>query len=169
MTELVDLVEAYKREVAVPGTFVTAFPSTTDAHIAASLGDAFGEAQLDGFFHTMTLDVDAGEITPDLSTAGAALVVIYAGMRLIRQRILTLSTESSYKAGPVEYAIKQSAAAMTELLKALTARKNQILDNARRGNGTSVFVLDAYVTRMYDHNFYGGFFPYENALPRWVL
>lgn len=167
MTELSDLVEAYKREVSVPGAFSEEFPTVTDEAIRAALGDAFGEAQIDGFFGKMVLDTDDWSVSPDLSTAGAALVVIYAGLRVLRQQIMRLSVGASYKAGPVEYESRQSAAALTEMLRQLERRKNQIIEQATRSTGTSVFMLDAYASRGATSNFYGGFFAHEMALPRW--
>lgn len=159
MTELADLTAAFKREAAVPGTFATAFPSTTDADITGSLGDAFGEAQLDGFFGAYELDSEEGVVSPDVSNAGAALIVIYAGMRLVRQQLR--STRTRYKAGPVE--VEQSASALTEELKQLERRKNQLIDSAMRaGRGRgSVFVIDAYVVRAASYDYYGGFFAGE--------
>ena len=159
MTDLGDLAEAFKREVAVPGTFATAFPSMSDDDIVGSLADAFGEAQLDGFFGTLSLDVDAGLVDPDLSVAGAALVVMYAGMRLIRQQLRGMKTR--YKAGPVE--VEQSASALTEELKQIERRRIQVIQQAvRAGRGYgSVFVLDAYVSRAASYNYYGGFFAWE--------
>lgn len=164
-TDLSDLVEAFKREVTIPGTFETTFPDTDDDAIAAALGDAFAEAQLDGFFGTMSLDVDAGLVDPDLSVAGAALVVMYAGMRMIRQQLRGLNTRTAYKAGPVEYEVEKAATALTEELKQLQARRNQILANAiRMGRGAgTVFMIDAYVTRAYSRNMYGGFYSHEVA------
>ena len=166
MTDLADLVEAYKREVSLPGAFATDFPTVTDPAIRGALGDAFAEAQLDGFFGAMEIDTEEWVVTPDLSTAGAALVVVYAGIRVLRQKLLAQGSESVYKAGPVEYSTKQNSYAQTELMKQLERRKNQIIDNAKRGAGTSVFMLDAYAHR--GNNFYGGLFDYEVALPRWA-
>lgn len=165
MSELAALVEAYKREATVPGTFDATFPSTTDEDIVGALADAFAEAQLDGFFGSMVLDVELGEVTPDLSVAGAALVVIYAGMRLTRQQLRTLNTRTAYKAGPVEYETERSAGALTEELKQLKTRRDQILANAIRAgrNAGTTFVLDGYVSRAAGYNFYGGFFAYEIA------
>lgn len=163
MSNLADLVEAFKREVSVPGNFATDFPNTSDDDLQAALADAFGEAQLDGFFGAMELDVDAGTTTPDLSLAGAALLVIYAGIRMTRQQLRALKTSTKYKAGPVEYDIQSSAGAITEELKQLQARKQNIIDGAvraGRGRGTT-FVIDGYISRQGTYDFYGGLFPYE--------
>lgn len=157
MSDLADLVEAYKREVAIPGTFSDVYPKTSDALIAAALADAFAQAQLDGFFGTSVLVVDQGTVTPDLSTAGAALVILYAGIRLTRQQLRTVRTRTTYKAGSVEYTSEQAASAVTEDLKLLEARRRELLALAlRAGRGTSTVVVDAYAAR-----FWAGFLPWE--------
>lgn len=169
MTDVADLAEAFKREVAVPGAFAVAFPSMQQNDIVGSLMDAFSEAQLDGFFHTMELDVDGASIAPDLSNAGGALVVIYAGIRLLRHQIRIAGASATYKAGPVEFSTQNSATASVELLKQLERRRDQLLENARRGTGTSVFQIEGYAARGSAYDYYGGFFPYESALPTWRL
>jgi hypothetical protein len=169
MTDLADLRDAYKREVSLPGAFAADFPTISDTQIAAALGDAFGEAQIDGFFSTMALDTDDWSITPDLSTAGAALVVMYAGMRVLRQEIKRLAASAEYKAGPVQYKTGASPQVLTELLKQLDARRKEIIKSAQRGVGTSTFMIEGYASRAASSNFYGGLFPYEVALPRWSV
>jgi hypothetical protein len=165
MSALADLVEAFKREVAVPGAFATAFPSTTDADLEGALADAFAQARLDGFFGAVELDLNLGEVTPDLSLAGAALVVIYAGLRTTRTQLRTMATRTSYKAGSVSYETEQSAGALTEDLKQLERRRKELIEQsirAGRGRGTT-FVIDGYESRASAYNFYGGFFPWEAA------
>lgn len=160
MSDLSDLVEAYKREAAIPGTFATSFPSTSDDDILGSLMDAFGEAQIDGFFGEAELDLDAGTVTPDLSTAGAHLIVMYAAMRLVRQQLR--STKTKYKAGPVE--LEQSASALTEELRQLERRRNGFIEQAiRLGRAQGVtFVADLYPARSAPYGYvYGGFFAWE--------
>lgn len=163
MSALADLVEAFKREVAVPGVFSQDFPNTTDEDLEEALKDAFGMARLDGFFGTAMLDLATGEVTPDLSDAGAALLVIYAGLRMTRQQLRLLKTMQSYKAGPTEYETAQSASALTEDLKQLERRRLELIQQAvRAGRGRgSTFVLDAYLARGTAWHFYGGFFPHE--------
>lgn len=153
-TDLADLVEAFKREVAIPGTFERDFPLTGDDAITASLGDAFAEAQLDGFFGGNELDLEEWMIAPALSTSGAALVVIYAGIRMMRHKIAAMATRTRYQAGPVTAEQGASAQAQTELLRQLERRREQILANAHRGPTT--FVLDGYIARGA-----GGMFPHE--------
>lgn len=148
MTEMSELTGAYQREVAPLGEFTTFYPSATADLQAAMLGDAFAEAQLDGFFHASVLDVDSMEVSPDLSSAGRALVVIYAGIRTLRNEIKNLKTKTMYKAGPVEYDVEQGASTLTELLKESEARKIALITAARIGAGTTVSMTDLYGQRM---------------------
>lgn len=163
MTKLEDLVEAFKREVAVPGAFATDFPSTSDEDLAEALKDAYGMARLDGFFGMTEYDQATGTVTPDLSVAGASLIVLYAGLRMTRQQLRVLKTVQRYKAGPTEYETQQSAAGLTEDLKQLERRRMELVDQATRAgrNRGSTFVIDAYAARGSGWQFYGGFFPHE--------
>jgi hypothetical protein len=161
MTKLEDLVEAFKREVAVPGAFATDFPSTSDDDLTEALKDAYGMARLDGFFGMTQLE--NGVVTPELSVAGASLIVLYAGLRMTRQQLRVLKTTARYKAGPTEYETQQSAAAITEDLRQLERRRKELVDQATRAgrNRGSTFVIDAYAARGSGWHFYGGFLPHE--------
>lgn len=163
MSAVADLVEAFKREVAVPGAFSQDFPNTSDEDLENALKDAFGLAQLDGFFGMMTLDPETGVVTPDFSTAGAALIVLYAGLRMTRQQLRVLKTVFRAKAGPTEYETQQSAQGLTEDLRQLERRRTELVESAVRAGRarSSTFVLDAYALRAGSWAFYGGFFPHE--------
>src|SRR3954463_14232674 len=97
-TNIGDLIEPLKREVATPGTFDTVFPDTDDDALFGVLADGFSEAQLDGFFGTNTIDLVTGEIDPEISNGAAALVVIYAAMKILRGQMRALSSGERYKA-----------------------------------------------------------------------
>lgn len=157
-----DLVEPLKREIAVPGTFDGAFPDTTDDDLVASLADALGEAQLDGFFQTTTVDVDADyEVTPDLSGAAGALLVIYAGSRILRAQLRALTSNQRYKAGNVEYETSRPANMLRDELALLAGRKKDLLTVAR-SSGRTIYQLDAYLGRSQtDWAALGAFHPYE--------
>jgi hypothetical protein len=167
MSALDDLVEGLKREVAVPGEFAASFPNTTDDDLVGTLADAFGSAQLDGFFGNMVLDLNLGTVTPDLSAAGAALIITYASERVLLSKLRNLASKTVYKAGGVEYSVEQSASVLTAELKLLQQRRNDIKAQAMRAAraGQAVYMVDAYVTRSMGHIFgYGssaGFYGYE--------
>ncbi len=145
-TNLADMVDAFRREVAVPGTFETVYPDTTEADIIGQLGDALAEVKLDGFYATQTLDLLTGDIEPGLDLGGQALVVLYAGMRMIRAELRATNTSTRYKAGPVEYETGKSAAGLVQMLKDLAERRAALLSALRVGIALDA-VLDGYTGR----------------------
>ncbi len=155
MTDLSSLVESFQREVAIPGTFETAYPDTSDDDLIATLADAFAQAQLDGFFPASVLDPLAGTVTPDLSVPASALIVIYAGMRWIRAELRTMNSNTRYKAGPVEYETSRPVQLLTQLLKDLTTRRDALLEAAQIGRSLDQ-VLDGYFGRVRSSNAYTG-------------
>jgi len=161
MTDLATLVPGLKREVAVPGTFDTVFPDSGDGDLTANLGDAFAEAQLDGFFGTMALDPATFLVTPDLSAAGGALVIIYGGIRMTRTYLRELGSRSLYEAGPVKYETERAASVLKQQLQDMTERKNQLILLGKRGSGKT-YVWDGYFARTATNwSDYGSFYSYE--------
>lgn len=146
MSDLANLVEPLKREIAVPGEYDTTFPNTTDDDLTNSLADGFSEAQLDGFFSTYSLDPDTNLVTPDLSAAGGSLVIIYTGQRILRAQIRALNTRSLYEAASVKYETEKSAMILRAELAYLETRKKDLITQSRRGAGTT-YVYDSYFAR----------------------
>jgi hypothetical protein len=175
VTAISTLVPALKRELAVPGTFDTVFPNTTDADLIGSLADGFAEAQLFGFFKDMSLTAvdttvppdaitDDWETSADLSAAGGALVVIYASIRSIRAQLRSLKANQRYKAGPVEFETGQPASVLTEELKFLQKRLDDIIKNAEgaaRASAGLATVFDGYLARNCAMASWSGFYEYE--------
>jgi hypothetical protein len=160
MTAVADLVPALKRELAVPGGYDDLFPDSDDDELAGYLADAFGEAQLYGFFATTTLDTDLAT-TPDLSTAGAALVSLFAAMRIIRAQLRNLNASERYKAGSTEYEITRAATVLKQELTFLQQRITDLITAAKRQALTATaYVSDNYFARG-GATTYGGFFMYE--------
>lgn len=173
-TVISDLVPALQRELAVPGTFDDVFPDTTRADLIGALADGFAEAQLFGFFPSLTLtavdDPEPGAdwtITPELSTAGGALVVIYSSIRTIRAQLRNLQTSQRYKAGPVEFEVGRAVSVLTAELKFLQERLKDILANAEgraRASAGMASVFDNYVARNAERSAWGGFYAHEVGL-----
>jgi hypothetical protein len=163
MSDLADLVEGLKRELAVPGAFASSFPNTTDDDLIGSLADGFASAQLDGFFREQTVDVDAGLITPDLSAAGGALVIAYATERVLFSLLRELNSRMTYEAGPVKYEVEKSANLLTEQMKYLRQRRQDLLAQALRASrqGQTTYMTDAYLTRSLAIIGGGQYFSYE--------
>lgn len=149
--DLTDLVPSLKRALASPGEFDTTFPNSTDTDLAGTLADAVAECQLDGFFGNLTLDLAETTTTPDLTSPQQALVILYGMARVVRARIANLNNRSRYKAGIVESEVEQSATVLVQLLKDITARKVQILDDAKMGRLATAFqMVDMYIAKSID-------------------
>jgi len=161
--ELRDFVESLKREIEPPGTEL--FAGVTEAQWVGYLADAFWEARLDGFLVGYATDEGAsGDVSivpvqsgaPDLDRRWVALVVLYAGVKVLRNRILNMNTTFRAKAGPVEFEQQNSATMLAEMLRQLKATKDRIVDDLDVHH-SGVLVLDAYSTRLYSRSsYYGG-------------
>lgn len=162
MSDLADLVEPLKRELAVPGDFDTIFPNTDDQGLTDSLADGFSEAQLDGYFADYTLNLTTYLTTPDYSPAGGSLITIYAGMRIIRAQLRALNLSEKYQAGPTSYEIERSSTLLREELKYLISRKDALIAQAKASVRGTDTVFDSYFTRSATNwGVQNGFFPAE--------
>lgn len=169
MTALSTLVDALKRELAVPGTFDDVFPDTGQSDLVGSLADGFAEAQLQGFFSDVALTSVAGPpvdwtTTPDLSVAGGAMVVIVTSIRFIRAQLRNLTTSERYKAGVVEMETQRAASVLRGELDYLTGRMDALIaqaDKRARASAGMATVFDNYIARSGDIYAAGGFFAYE--------
>lgn len=147
MSNLTLLVESLKREVAIPGTFSTVFPETTDDDLAGSLVDGFWRAKIDGWFSKVEV-TDTGLTTPDLSRDGQQLVVLYAAAQIIRSQLRNLASRRTYKVGTVEATTEYGASALVQQLKDLTETLDEIRRRAIYGVGTPVTTFDGYALRV---------------------
>lgn len=128
--DLGDLVESLKREVAAPGEEETAFPNATEDIWLGNLQDAFWDARLDGMLAGFT--ESDGLVTPVSGTTEITrdlqqLVVLYAGIRIVRNSLRTLNTTFRAKAGPVEFETQNSASVLKGLLDLLMERRHAVL------------------------------------------
>lgn len=168
-THFGDLVEALKRELAVPGEFTNLFPNTTDTDLTNKLADAAAMAQLDGFFGTQTIDPAASTITPGVSSGGGALIILYAAESVIRAQIRALKTHTKYESAGSIYEVEQSANVLTSELAFVKERRLELLALIRRQlrANRAVYVSDGYLIRAwgyYPSGFYGelgSFYGYE--------
>lgn len=161
MSNLDVLIEPLKRELAVPGTYDTYFPNTDDTNLLDSLMDAFSECQLDGYFSTYSLDLETAVVTPDMSAAGGSLVLLYAGMRIIRAKIRELNLVERYQAGSAEYEVQRSSTLLKEELRYLEKRRDELVQASRVGSVLTT-VFDNYFTRSAtDWTTVGGLYPAE--------
>ncbi len=152
--ELLDLVPSLQRAVAPPGEFATFFPNATDDDLSASIADAIAEAQLDGFLSEYATNLDAGTVSPDLTSAQQALVILYGMARVVRARIANGKNRTRYQAGPVEAEEEQSASVLVQMLRDINTRKAELLKEAKAGDIARAFVMvDMYVAKSIDAPF----------------
>lgn len=156
--DLADFVEALQREVQPPG--VTIFAGVSDDTWVGYLTDAFWEARLDGFLGGYAASTD-GVIAPesgngpDIPRQMVALVLIYAGIKIIRNRLISTNTRFHAKAGPVEIEQDYSATLLTEMAKQLSAVKDRLL--ALQTFTTDVTLIDGFSARSSSGSSYAGY------------
>src|SRR3954468_5515532 len=113
-------IESLKREVTPLGSDM--FDTISKTMWTGYLSDAFWEAKLDGFLIGYVCDED-GTVTPesvtmeDLDRRFIALVILYAGIKILSNKILNTQTRFAAKAGPVEFEQETSATMLAEMLR----------------------------------------------------
>lgn len=121
---LLSLVPTLRRAVNPPGQDF--FPGTGTNEWRGRLADAFWKARLNDFFAGYVLSEDGLEINAvdtavdDLDRTQQELIVQFAALTAIRNKIMALPTETRRKAGPVETETQRSAVVLVQLLKDVT-------------------------------------------------
>lgn len=159
--DLSEYVNSLRREVTPPGS--TVFANVTDTVLTGYLADAFWEARLDGFLVGYEADPD-GIVKPvsvggaDLDRAPITLIVLYAGIRILRNKILNMNTGFRAKANNVEFEQQNSATVLAEMLKQLRATKDQLIANSPTAfPATHVSMIDALSVREhFSLSYFGG-------------
>ncbi len=149
-------IASLKREVTPLGS--TLFAGVPDEAWLGYLTDAFWAAKLDGFMEGYV--EEDGEVEhesggPDLDRKFVALIVLYAGIQILRNRIMNMNTGFRAKAGPVEFEQQNSATMLAEMLKQLRATKDKILDELDDYQSNTM-VLDALSVRTFSSSSYWG-------------
>lgn len=160
--DLSEYVASLRREVTPLGS--TLFSAVTDEDLLPYLTDAFWEARLDGFMKGYVADedglIDPESGTTDLDQKYVALIVLYAGIRILRNQILNTNTQFRAKAGPVEFEQQSSATMLAEMLKQLRATKDSIIaeeDEIQNGyRANTVAMIDAFSSRLFSRGAYWG-------------
>lgn len=143
-----ELIEAVKRECSPPGTDL--FPTATDDDWLGQLRDSFWEAKLYGFFHGFT--ESDGLIAPisgttDLGRDQQALIVLFAGGRVIRNELKNTNTSFRAQAGSVEFEVQNSANLLIAVLKDIRSKVDLALIALGVLNKTTVTYVDALIGR----------------------
>lgn len=145
---LEDLIPSLQREVSPPGEDL--FPDAIDDEWLGNLQDAFWDARLDGLLEGFT--EAEGVVSPmsgttDMTRDLQQLVVLYAGIRIVRNHLRALNTLFRAKAGPVEFETQKSANLLKGLLDELHARRNLVLTRLSDVGSVDSYYIDALVAR----------------------
>lgn len=156
--DLSDYTTVLKRAINPPGTDL--FSSMTDDELAGYLADAFWEASLDGFLHAWACDED-GVVTPvdssgaDLPRADVSLIVLYASIKMLRNKILNTPTVFQAGAGGATFERQYSANMLTEVLQQLKDAKEKIIERSNVW-GSLDLAIDGFSTRLFSGMSYYG-------------
>lgn len=148
-TDLAGYTESLRNVLARPGTFGDLFPETTDDGLIGLLADGLAECHLETTLSTFEADAN-GLVRPVMATGQIALVILYAGIRLIRGELLNRATSTKYVAGPVSAESTQSTNILRDVMKALEEQKIRItLLYASAGAGAFFSMDDAYMANAF--------------------
>jgi hypothetical protein len=171
---LSDYVETVRREVTPPGS--STFATVSDAVFTGYLADAFWEVKLDGFLEPYVCDANGIVIPqddPQTADPGAgfapdpyvngidmprdqvALVCLYAGIKIIRNRLMEQNTRLRAKAGPVEFESDFSANLLIEMLKELQSVRARLL--YLKTFNQDIHLVDAFSARSVSAASYSGY------------
>lgn len=149
--DLSDLIPSLEREVSPPGSDL--YPDAVDDDWLGQLEDSFWEAKLFGFFSNYT-DSD-GLVSPisgteELSRELQQLIVLFAGIRSTRMKLMNMNTMFRAQAGPVSFETQQSANLLKGILDGLEAKINSLLDalpDSILGDASSTYYINALFAR----------------------
>lgn len=139
-TLVTDLIPMLEREINAPG--VELFTTIGGGSKIGYIQDAFWDAHLTGMLTAYTV-ADGADLVPpgiagqsyftDSSTKTLSLdqqfwmlIVLFAGFRLIRLKIMNLAVNFTAEAGPVKYEQQASATTLRALLASLTMRISEL-------------------------------------------
>jgi hypothetical protein len=147
--DLGDLIEDLLTEVNPPGSNL--FPDATDDDWLSNLRNAFWETTLDGLISGydeadgVVTQADGG--TEDLSRDLQQIIIYYAGIRILKNRLSNLNTMFRSKAGPVEFETQNSATLLKSLLDEAVRRRDFWLAKISDLSNTTTVYIDAYNAR----------------------
>ena len=154
-TPVQDLIPMFDREINGPG-----FEQITDITGGQKLGyiqDGFWDVRLSGILGSYTI-ADGADTSPvgttgtkyftDTSTKAKSLeemywmlIVIFAGFRLLRLKVMNLAVNFKAEAGPVSYEQQASATVLRALLDSLHERLQELKVQYSEDFNASVFIL----------------------------
>lgn len=155
-TDLALFTDSVRNMVARPGTFDTLFPETTDDGIVLLLMDGLAECHLHATFTESGSDAN-GLVRPVLTSGQVALVVLNAGIRMIRAELFNRVTSSKYVAGPVSAEITYATNILRDIMKALEDQRQDVTNRLTTSSGGLAF----YMQDQYRVNNWAAFHRYD--------
>jgi hypothetical protein len=147
-TDLGDYVDSVRGMLARPGTFEILFPETTDDGLIQLLRDGLAECNMEQLLVGYVADAN-GMVRPEMPPAAVAMVVLFAGVRLIRAEILNRVTSTKYVAGPVSAEQSYSTNILRDVAKQLEAQKTQLIVLYRSGGaGVDFYMADSFIANL---------------------
>lgn len=147
--DLGDLIEDLQSEVNPPGS--TLVPTDDEDAWLSNLRNAFWQARLEGMLPGY--QEASGSITPisptgsDLGRELQQLIIIYAGIRIIRNTIRGINTQFRASAGPVTFETQQSAQVLKGILDDLFEEKKLILLRLSDVGKVPTVYIDSVIAR----------------------
>ena len=144
-TDLANYTDSLRNIVARPGTFLDLFPETTDDHLVAVLQDGLAECHLEQVLLNYESD-DMGLVHPEMLSGETAMVVLYAGLRLLKAELFNRTTSAKYVAGPVSAETTQATNILRDIMKGLQEQKDRITKMLSTAGAGAAFVMaDSYM------------------------
>ena len=148
--DLADLVPDLVTELNVPG--VDAYSTVSEQEWIDRLRNAFWYSVLDGLI--IGYEDEDGIVKPTASSGSALsrelqqIVIMYAAINVVRNKLLELKTVFRAKAGSTEYETQQAASVLTALLAEFSERRKYILNRiGDKGTARRMYVFDGFNAR----------------------
>lgn len=148
--ELSDLVPNLVAQVSPPGRPL--YTGVAEADWIPYLLNGFYQAKLEGVLGEWQADED-GAVTAKSGDRTMPrelqhIVVIYAGIDIVRNELRQLKSVFKAKAGPVQYETQQHATVLRAILDSLLDQKQLVLERlVDQGIGGMAFVIDSVIAR----------------------
>ncbi len=150
-----DLIPMFNREINIPGD--EQLPSVSAGQKIGYIEDGFWDARLSGMLATFTV-ADGVDLVPpgitgklyftddsskakDLEKQFWMMIVIIAGLRLLKLKIMDLAVNFTAEAGPVSYEQQASATVLRAILANLQGRVQELKGQYSEEFGTDLFIL----------------------------
>lgn len=147
-TDFGDYVDSLRAILARPGTFSDLFPETNDDGLIQLLRDGLAECNMEQLLVGYVSNIN-GIVRPEMPPGAAAMVVLFAGVRLVRSEILNRITSTKYVAGPVSAEQNYSTNILRDVAKQLEAQKLALIKvYSTSSAGAQFYMADAFIANL---------------------